>query len=118
MDFGLVGYIQAWKGGLTPENIRNGFRACGIHPFDPSAVLSIDFGPSEPTDVRMQPTTETQCASTHSLTSSSKIDENRISEVTTTNVNCSSDPLNPLPLALPSDKIFSGMPSTPVATFL
>ncbi|XP_055624073.1 uncharacterized protein LOC129767345 isoform X1 [Toxorhynchites rutilus septentrionalis] len=37
MHFGSV-LAKAVKNGIIPETIKNGFRVCGIYPFDPNAV--------------------------------------------------------------------------------
>ena len=36
---------KAWSHTMTPNNITNGFRKCGVYPFDPEAVKpSTTFG--------------------------------------------------------------------------
>ena len=43
-------FRKAWETGVTKEAIVNGFRACGICPFNPSAVPSEAYAPSAATD--------------------------------------------------------------------
>lgn len=31
-------HSKAWSCAMTPSNITNGFRKCGVYPFDPEAV--------------------------------------------------------------------------------
>ena len=38
---------KAWADSITPENICSGFRATGIHPFDPTAIPDVAFAPGE-----------------------------------------------------------------------
>lgn len=44
-------FKNAWQKAVSMDNIRNGFRACGIVPLNPSAVPVSVYGPSKPTDV-------------------------------------------------------------------
>src|SRR6218665_2390802 len=37
---------SAWANAVTPKNIISGFRACGIHPFNPSAVPAEAYLPN------------------------------------------------------------------------
>jgi len=37
---------KAWQEGVTPSNILSGFRACGLYPFDPSAIPREAFIPN------------------------------------------------------------------------
>ncbi len=37
LNFNLV-FKPAWESAATPANLVNGFKKCGIHPFDPSAL--------------------------------------------------------------------------------
>jgi hypothetical protein len=37
---------SAWSNALTPKNIQSGFRSCGIHPFNPSAVPAEAYLPN------------------------------------------------------------------------
>jgi hypothetical protein len=46
-------FRQSWEKALSVENITNGFRACGIHPFNENAVPLTAYGPSKPTDVQL-----------------------------------------------------------------
>ena len=49
LDF-LKAYIEAYKDVFTKENIQSGFRATGIVPFNPNAVLEkLTLRPSTPT---------------------------------------------------------------------
>ncbi|XP_072929474.1 uncharacterized protein [Epargyreus clarus] len=41
---------QAYLKSMTPVNITNAFRKCGIHPFDDSIFTDVDFLPSSVTD--------------------------------------------------------------------
>ena len=41
---------KAWEKAFTGENIRAGFRACGIFPFNPQAIPESAFAPSLPTE--------------------------------------------------------------------
>lgn len=54
-------FRKAWEQAVTAENIKQGFRTCGIAPFNPAAVPASAYGPSKATNV-VQPTTaaETQ----------------------------------------------------------
>ena len=36
----------AWKAALTDRNIKSGFKACGLYPFDPSAIPAEAFTPA------------------------------------------------------------------------
>lgn len=40
----------AWDEGVTVQNVKSGFSACGIYPLNPGAVTQSLFLPSEPTD--------------------------------------------------------------------
>ena len=40
---------QAWDNGMTESNIRSGFKACGIYPYNPAAIPEEAFLPSEVT---------------------------------------------------------------------
>ena len=40
----------AWMKTMTPQTIVNGFRSCGVYPFNPRAVLDHDLH-SEPTEL-------------------------------------------------------------------
>lgn len=42
----------AWKKAFTATNIINGFRACGIYPFNPSVIPLSSYEPSKPTDAK------------------------------------------------------------------
>ena len=46
-------FRQAWESALSVANVVSGFRACGIFPFNPSAVPTEMIAPSLPTDVPM-----------------------------------------------------------------
>ncbi len=37
LNFNLV-FKPAWESAATPANLVNGFKKCGIYPFDPSAI--------------------------------------------------------------------------------
>ncbi|CAG2196481.1 unnamed protein product [Mytilus edulis] len=62
-------FKTAWEAALTVDNIKNGFLACGIFPFDASVIPDSAFLPSDPFDVPLPvnennsnslPATETQ----------------------------------------------------------
>ncbi|CAC5404099.1 SF1 [Mytilus coruscus] len=62
-------FKTAWEAALTVDNIKNGFLACGICPFDASVIPDSAFLPSDPFDVPLPvnennsnsfPATETQ----------------------------------------------------------
>ncbi|CAC5399777.1 unnamed protein product [Mytilus coruscus] len=62
-------FKTAWEAALTDDNIKNGFLACGIFPFDASVIPDSAFLPSDPFDVPLPvnennsnsfPATETQ----------------------------------------------------------
>ncbi|XP_069108119.1 uncharacterized protein [Argopecten irradians] len=40
----------AWDSSFTVKNIQNGFRVCGIFPFNPNAISKESYAPSKPTD--------------------------------------------------------------------
>jgi len=40
-------FSRAWKNSMTTANVRNGFKATGIYPFDSSAIPDLAFKPSE-----------------------------------------------------------------------
>lgn len=37
---------KAWEEAVTPSNTISGFRACGVYPFDPSAIPQEAFIPN------------------------------------------------------------------------
>ena len=39
---------MAWNDAVTPKNIASGFRACGIHAFNPTAIPEEAYEPSTP----------------------------------------------------------------------
>nr|XP_011443131.2 jerky protein homolog [Crassostrea gigas] len=41
----------AWETAVNSTNIRSGFRACGIYPFNPNAVSPLMMRPSKPSDI-------------------------------------------------------------------
>ena len=41
-------FKEAWVQALTPKNIENAFKSCGIHPYNPRAVKAGSFLVSEP----------------------------------------------------------------------
>lgn len=41
-------FREAYQSAMTEKNIRNGFRGCGIIPFNPIAIKAVDFLPSAP----------------------------------------------------------------------
>lgn len=43
-------FRQAWDGAVTSDNIKSGFRACGVSPLDMSAVPDVAFAPSQAFD--------------------------------------------------------------------
>ena len=43
-------FKTAWHASMTAENIKSGFRACGIIPFSPLAIPEYAYLPSEPTE--------------------------------------------------------------------
>ncbi|KAK3096889.1 hypothetical protein FSP39_004441 [Pinctada imbricata] len=47
-------FKEAWIQALSVANIVSGFRACGVFPFNPSAVPQDLIAPSAPSDVRIQ----------------------------------------------------------------
>ena len=49
-----------WEKSFTEQNIRSGFEACGIYPFNRHVVSVVAYAPSVPTDV---PVCEVQVAS-------------------------------------------------------
>ncbi|MES9881787.1 MAG: helix-turn-helix domain-containing protein [Sedimenticola sp.] len=52
-------FRKSWDKGVTSVNIRSGFRACGIYPFNPHAVPGSAVEPSEPTNRPAAPITPT-----------------------------------------------------------
>ena len=44
-------FSEAYKASVTPENIKRGFSACGIHPFDASVVPQSMMAPSAATNI-------------------------------------------------------------------
>ena len=34
-------FSKAWLKSLVPANVISGFKTCGIHPFDPQAVILV-----------------------------------------------------------------------------
>ena len=42
-------FKTAWHASMTAENIKSGFRACGIIPFSPPTIPGYAYLPSEPT---------------------------------------------------------------------
>lgn len=61
-------FKKAWEAGITPQNIKSGFRATGIYPLNPSAVPDSAYLPSEPFNQPMPPT-----ASVDGLQSSAEV---------------------------------------------
>ncbi|XP_021369223.1 uncharacterized protein LOC110460570 [Mizuhopecten yessoensis] len=49
-------FTKAWNAGLSVQNIVNGFRACGIVPFNSSAVSHASMQPSEASDAILKTT--------------------------------------------------------------
>ncbi|VDH90293.1 Hypothetical predicted protein [Mytilus galloprovincialis] len=47
-------FHTAWNSALTNENIKSGFRACGIYPFNPLAIPECAYLPSEPSQYTEQ----------------------------------------------------------------
>jgi hypothetical protein len=43
-------FNKAWEAGVTEGNIKNGFKACGVVPFNPNALPSDAYDPSSATD--------------------------------------------------------------------
>ena len=43
-------FSRAYASALTPNNIKQGFKACGIFPFDPTIILHQVTLPSNPSD--------------------------------------------------------------------
>lgn len=43
-------FKKAWEADVSNDNIRNGFRACGIIPFHPDALSSEVYDPSSATE--------------------------------------------------------------------
>ena len=57
-------FSRAWKNSMTTANVRSGFKATGIYPFDPSAIPDLAFKPSEITSaVETQSAQEGQSSS-------------------------------------------------------
>jgi len=54
-------FKEAWLSAVSPSNVINGFRACGIMPLNRNAIPSIAYGPSKPTDVSID--TNATCTS-------------------------------------------------------
>ena len=48
-------FRQAWEQAVTPQNIKSGFRACGIMPFNPNAIPEKAFKPSTSWHVPLSP---------------------------------------------------------------
>ena len=48
-------FRQAWEQAVTPQNIKSGFRACGIMPFNPNAIPEKAFQPSTSWHVPLSP---------------------------------------------------------------
>lgn len=51
--FGIV-FTKAWDRALMPKNVKAGFVACGISPYNPSIIPDEAFAPSEVTEVAIQ----------------------------------------------------------------
>ena len=43
-------FKRAWMAGLSTENIKSGFRACGMYPLNINAIPEEAFRPSDPTE--------------------------------------------------------------------
>lgn len=52
--FGEI-FSIVWDKSLTPANIKAGFAATGIFPFNPEAIPELAFAPSEVTQIREEP---------------------------------------------------------------
>ena len=40
-------FKASWEAAMTPDNIKNGFKACGIFPLNPDIIPKSAFAPSE-----------------------------------------------------------------------
>lgn len=82
----------AWDNAVTSHNIQSGFKACGIVPFNPDAIPSKAYGPSEPTDVPL--CQNETVASTSTATNGSSEPSHTTTGVTSpANVTLPSEPL-------------------------
>ena len=57
-------FSPAWLKSMVLASIISGFKTCGIHPFNPKAVL--DHDPCEPKTSDLKSTDAAQCCSSHS----------------------------------------------------
>ncbi|KAI5725143.1 hypothetical protein M8J77_011509 [Diaphorina citri] len=66
--FGLI-FTPAWDKATSPSNVRAGFEACGIYPFNPNRIPEEAFAPAELTEaVQRSPQASTSRQDSRNLT--------------------------------------------------
>ena len=84
----------AWDKSFTEQNIRSGFKACGIYPFNRPVISAAAYAPSIPTDI---PVCEVQVASSTPVFSGSTPPTSTFTSPVTA-VSSDDIPVSPLPM--------------------